>query len=83
MTMKFAKVAFALHLALTRQTQSLSLRIPDVQDGAATPLKGACIEAAGFSADERLWPKADVAFSGYQLLLEYFTFREKFLFVDL
>ena len=42
-------VAFALHLALTRQTQSLSLRIPDVQDGAATPLQGAWIEAAGFS----------------------------------
>ena len=75
-------VAFALHLALTRQVQSLSLRIPEVQDGAAMPLKGAWIEAAGFSAEERLWPKADIAFSGYQLLLEYFTFREKFLFVD-
>ena len=29
------------------------------------------------------WPKADNAFGGYQLLLEYFTFRDKFMFVDL
>ncbi len=30
-----------------------------------------------------MWPKGDSAFSGYQLLLEYFTFREKFMFVTL
>ncbi|SAK97351.1 type VI secretion protein [Caballeronia arationis] len=76
-------VAFALHLALTRQVQAVSWRIPGVCDGAATPLRNARLEAAGFAAGERLWPKADTAFSGYQLLLEYFTFREKFLFVDL
>jgi type VI secretion system protein ImpG len=40
-------------------------------------------QAGRVSNEERLWPKADAAFSGYQLLLEYFTFREKFLFVDL
>ncbi|SAL76421.1 type VI secretion protein [Caballeronia terrestris] len=76
-------VAFALHLALTRQAQSVSLRIPEVRDGVPVQVKNARFEAAGFAADERLWPKADIAFSGYQLLLEYFTFREKFLFVDL
>lgn len=27
--------------------------------------------------------KADTAFSGYQLLLEYFSFRPKFMFVEL
>ncbi|MDV3384542.1 type VI secretion system baseplate subunit TssF [Klebsiella pneumoniae] len=36
----------------------------------------------GFSEEDRLWPKGS-AFSGYQLLLEYFTFREKFMFVQL
>ncbi|TCK39420.1 type VI secretion system protein ImpG [Paraburkholderia sp. BL8N3] len=76
-------VAFALHLALTRQVQSVSLRVPEMRDGAPTPVTNVRLEAAGFSADERLWPKAEIAFSGYQLLLEYFTFREKFLFVDL
>jgi type VI secretion system protein ImpG len=75
--------AFAMHLALTRQTDSVAWRIPEVRDGEAVPLAGVTLEPAGFSTEERLWPKADAAFSGYQLLLEYFTFREKFLFVDL
>jgi type VI secretion system protein ImpG len=37
----------------------------------------------GFEDNERLWKKADSAFSGYQLLLEYFSFRQKFMFVEL
>jgi len=72
-----------MHLALTRQVDSVLWRIPEVRDGEAVPLAGITIEPAGFSTEERLWPKADAAFSGYQLLLEYFSFREKFLFIDL
>ncbi|TDA44886.1 type VI secretion system baseplate subunit TssF [Burkholderia pyrrocinia] len=75
--------AFAMHLALTRQVDTIYWRIPEIRDGEPVPLTGVTIEPAGFSTEERLWPKADAAFSGYQLLLEYFTFREKFLFVDL
>ncbi|SDR50493.1 type VI secretion system baseplate subunit TssF [Paraburkholderia tuberum] len=75
--------AFAMHLALTRQVDSVAWRIPEVRDGEVLPLAGVTIEPAGFSTEERLWPKAEASFSGYQLLLEYFTFREKFLFVDL
>jgi type VI secretion system protein ImpG len=79
--------AFAMHLALTRQVDSVAWRIPDMHDGHAAgealPLAGVTIEPVGFTTEERLWPNADAAFSGYQLLLEYFTFREKFLFVDL
>ncbi|HIC7207775.1 type VI secretion system baseplate subunit TssF [Burkholderia stabilis] len=75
--------AFAMHLALTRQVDAIHWRIPEIRDGEPVPLAGVTIEPAGFSTEERLWPKADAAFSGYQLLLEYFTFREKFLFVDL
>lgn len=37
----------------------------------------------GFGKDDPLWPKGESAFSGYQLLLEYFTFLEKFMFVAL
>ncbi|SAK53069.1 type VI secretion protein [Caballeronia hypogeia] len=74
--------AFAMHLALTRQVLAIEWRVPEVRDGEALPLDGVTIEPAGFSPEERLWPKSDAAFSGYQLLLEYFTFREKFLFVD-
>ncbi|WP_039787744.1 type VI secretion system baseplate subunit TssF [Herbaspirillum huttiense] len=76
-------VAFAMHLALTRQVHSVEWRIPEIRDGEPMPLPGVTISPAGFSTQERLWPKADASFSGYQLLLEYFTFREKFLFVDL
>ncbi|MDN7486527.1 type VI secretion system baseplate subunit TssF [Burkholderia sp. AU45274] len=75
--------AFAMHLALTRQVDAIYWRVPEVRDGEPGALTGVTIEPAGFSTEERLWPKADAAFSGYQLLLEYFTFREKFLFVDL
>ena len=41
------------------------------------------LKAVGYAAKKRLWPKADNAFGGYQLLLEYFTFPEKFMFLDL
>ncbi|MBV7586169.1 type VI secretion system baseplate subunit TssF [Pseudomonas sp. PDM33] len=75
-----APLASALHLALTLQTRSLYLRLPGEAD--RRPLQG-YFSPKGFAAQDRLWPKADSAFSGYQLLLEYFTFREKFMFVSL
>jgi type VI secretion system protein ImpG len=43
------------------------------------PLDG-YFTALGFGDDDGLWPKDSSSFSGYQLLLEYFTFREKFMF---
>ncbi|WP_337264506.1 MULTISPECIES: type VI secretion system baseplate subunit TssF [unclassified Serratia (in: enterobacteria)] len=75
-----APVACALHRAFTLQAQTLYLRLPgqtDRQrlDGHFSPL--------GFGEQDGLWPKGESAFSGYQLLLEYFTFREKFMFVAL
>lgn len=75
-----AALASALHQALTLQTQALYLRLPGEAD--RQPLQGH-FSPKGFAAEDRLWPKADSAFSGYQLLLEYFTFREKFMFVSL
>ncbi|HCD1331597.1 TPA: type VI secretion system baseplate subunit TssF [Klebsiella variicola subsp. variicola] len=70
----------ALHLWLTRRQAALFLRLPGQTerislDGYFSP--------GGFSEEDRLWPKGESAFSGYQLLLEYFTFREKFMFVQL
>lgn len=75
-----APLASALHHALTLQTQALYLRLPG--EAERRPLQG-YFSPKGFAAGDRLWPKADSAFSGYQLLLEYFTFREKFMFVTL
>ncbi|WJF90236.1 type VI secretion system baseplate subunit TssF [Paraburkholderia bonniea] len=79
-------VALALYAALTAPPHALQVRVPGYPaDHPGTPqaMPGLRFAAAGFAADERLWPKADNAFGGYQLLLEYFTFPEKFMFVDL
>ncbi|GKX56745.1 type VI secretion protein ImpG [Leminorella grimontii] len=75
-------VASALYRALVGQVAAMQVRYFGYRDGAPLPINGR-ITPAGFSPDERLWLKPDNAFSGYQLLLEYFTFREKFMFVDL
>ncbi|MGF6898846.1 type VI secretion system baseplate subunit TssF [Paraburkholderia sp. GAS348] len=79
-------VALALYAALTAEPLATQVRVPGYPEhrpGMPQPMPGLRIEAAGFAADERLWPKADNAFGGYQLLLEYFTFPEKFMFVDI
>jgi type VI secretion system protein ImpG len=74
-------VASALHLALTRRVHAMYIRHTATRtervrfDGWCKPM--------GFEDNERLWPKGDSAFSGYQLLLEYFSFRQKFMFVEL
>ena len=74
-----APLASALHKALTLDAQALYLRLPNQN---RQPLN-AVFKPKGFADHDRLWPKGDSAFSGYQLLLEYFTFREKFMFVSL
>ncbi|WP_225033346.1 type VI secretion system baseplate subunit TssF [Paraburkholderia sp. XV] len=79
-------VALTLYSALTAVPLAAQVRVPGFpqeRPGAPQPMPGLRIEPAGFAAEERLWPKADNAFGGYQLLLEYFTFPEKFMFVDL
>jgi type VI secretion system protein ImpG len=75
-----APLASALHQALTLNTQALFVRLPG--ESSRHPLAGH-FAPKGFADEDRLWPKGDSAFSGYQLLLEYFTFREKFMFVTL
>ncbi|HCB0088745.1 TPA: type VI secretion system baseplate subunit TssF [Klebsiella variicola subsp. variicola] len=70
----------ALHLWLTRRQVALYLRLPGQTERVS--LDG-YFSPGGFSEEDRLWPKGESAFSGYQLLLEYFTFREKFMFVQL
>lgn len=38
-------------------------------------------QAQGLEEQADLWERGDTTCSGYQQLLEYFTFREKFMFV--
>ncbi len=70
----------SLHLWLTKRQAALYIRLPGQTERIA--LDG-YFSPGGFAEEDRLWPKGDSAFSGYQLLLEYFTFREKFMFVHL
>ncbi|MEG6138940.1 type VI secretion system baseplate subunit TssF [Enterobacter kobei] len=75
-----APVSTHLHLMMTKRMAALYLRLPGQSD--RIRLDG-WFSPGGFAEEDRLWPKGDSAFSGYQLLLEYFTFREKFMFVHL
>lgn len=74
-------IASTLYYILIKQVATMHLRYstdPEKRvnfNGKITPV--------GFSDEDRLWLKPDNAFAGYQLLLEYFAFREKFMFVDL
>ncbi len=79
-------LALALYAALTATPVAMQVRIPGYpadRPAVPLPMDSLRLEPAGFTAEERLWPKPDNAFGGYQLLLEYFTFPEKFMFVDL
>jgi type VI secretion system protein ImpG len=79
-------IALSLYAALTAKPVAMQVRVPgwpEDRPGAPVAIPGLRLAPAGFAAEERLWPKADNAFGGYQLLLEYFTFPEKFMFVDL
>lgn len=74
-------VSSALYLALTQHVQTMFLRHAAV--GSAPVKFNGAFKPMGFSPDDQLWPKSENAFSGYQLLLEYFSFRQKFMFVSL
>ncbi|MFK8257997.1 type VI secretion system baseplate subunit TssF [Erwinia sp. AnSW2-5] len=75
-----APLSCAMHHAFTLNVAQLWLRLPG--DADRHPLE-ARFTALGFGEDDALWPKGNSSFSGYQLLLEYFTFREKFMFTGL
>lgn len=76
-------IAFALHLALTRHVGGISWRPVGGVNAPAMPAPSACVRGAGFSPGDRLLPGGEAATGAFALLLEYFAFREAFLFVDL
>lgn len=75
-----APLACAIHEAFTLNVARMWLRMSDEVD--RRPLDG-YFSALGFGEEDSLWPEDGRSFRGYQLLLEYFTFREKFMFIDL
>ncbi len=80
-------VASTLYAALTRQVESIGVRIPSIRDGRVEPQPAMKIEPAGFGPSTRLWPADDVKrdheLDREQTMLEYFAFPEKLHFVDL
>lgn len=76
-----APVSAALHLAMTRRVHAMYARHAGTYTG-RHQFDGWC-RPMGIDDNDCLWKKADTAFSGYQLLLEYFSFRPKFMFVEL
>lgn len=75
---------YALHELLLNHACKVVVRgtSPDGSSRSIT-LPPDCIKPVGFGRDEGLYPFPGHAFLGYRLLLEYFAFPEKFLFVDL
>lgn len=65
---------YALHLALTKHVAVTYIRLPSSPDRVRLPL---WFSPGGFAEEDQLWPKGDSTFSGYQLLLEYFSFSRK------
>lgn len=75
-----APTAFALLHALLRTAAQLRVR----PSGKSTPLPLTLhLTQSGFEPGDDLWPRPETAHGGYPLLMEYFAFREKFLFVEL
>ncbi|PMS12412.1 type VI secretion system baseplate subunit TssF [Trinickia caryophylli] len=79
--------ASALYAALTRQVETIGVRMPRVLDGRLQPQPRIAFEGAGFGPDTRLWPVdhegRDARHDREATMLEYFAFPEKFHFVDL
>lgn len=72
--------AFALYHLLRRQADSILLRWGT--DGKRLLPAGA-VRPVGFAGDEDVLPYPSTSFPGFRLLSEYFSFPEKFLFVDI
>jgi type VI secretion system protein ImpG len=60
--------------------------IRDLKPGSKTPpitLPASALQPVGFGEDEAMVPYSHRSFSGHRLLMEFFSFPEKFHFVDL
>jgi type VI secretion system protein ImpG len=77
-----AQNVYELYEMLLEQALQVAVAArPD--DGHAVFLPKESLEAVGFEGRESALPRSNRTFSGYRLLTEFFTFPEKFLFVDL
>ena len=73
----------ALYESIFLHGHRVGLRgLPAGNRAAQAVLPASCLRQVGFSRDEAVLPYSDRSFAGYRILQEYFSFPEKFLFVD-
>jgi type VI secretion system protein ImpG len=73
-----------LYEFLLLKSLRVAIRALPAKEGAAhAVLPATSLEQVGFTTAEGILPYSDRSFLGYRLLQEYFSFPEKFLFVDL
>lgn len=77
-----SNLVHTLYELLCNHCVEVLLRRPG-DPGAAVVLPCSCLQPVGFAEDECILPYSRRSFAGYRLLQEYFTFPEKFFFVDL
>lgn len=79
-----APLAYALYELLMNHTYEVRCRAAGGKPGEKpVVLQPGCLRPVGFGMDEGLLPYPSQALLGYRLLQEYFTFPQKFLFVEL
>jgi type VI secretion system protein ImpG len=74
--------ALALHQLLARHIVKAEVSLDDGRSVTQLDPQGVA-SPGGFSANEALLQGDSRAFRGYELLLEYFVYPEKFMFIDL
>ncbi len=77
------KDIYTLYELLFNNCIGIVVRNPDDLKQRVVELPASSLRAIGFRDDEAVLPYPRRSFTGYRILQEYFTFPEKFLFIEL
>ena len=77
------KDVYTLYELLFNNCLRILVRNPDDPRQRAVELPASSLRAVGFRDDEAILPFPKRSFTGYRILQEYFTYPEKFLFIEL
>jgi type VI secretion system protein ImpG len=78
-----SSVVNTLYELLCANLMRIVIRDPSTTRVKPVTLPASALKPVGFGEDEAVIPYSSRSFLGYRLLQEYFTFPEKFLFMDL
>jgi type VI secretion system protein ImpG len=74
---------YTLYELLTNSCSSILVRDPSRPSAPLIDVPSSAVRPVGFAEDEGVLPFVRRSFLGYRMLQEYFTFPQKFLFLDL